>query len=73
MQVSYCIGYIGMTLHYHTITLIPEQQKITLPKSFKKVEPRVIMLSPRRKFYKKHKSTKSNERTRRNSRSSRSF
>ena len=73
MVVSFFIGYVGLTPYYHTIKLVSEQDKITLPKKFKAVQPKVTMLSHRRKFFKKHKPTKSNERTRRNKNSNRSF
>lgn len=73
MKVFFFTGYIGLTAHYHTIELVPEKIKISIPSAFNSKQPKVVMLSPRRKFFKKHKSTKSNERTRRNKNSNRSF
>ena len=66
MKVFLFTGYMGLTAHYHTIELVPEKVKISIPSAFASRQPKVVMLSPRRKFFKKHKSTKSNERTRRN-------
>lgn len=73
MKVFFFIGYVGLTAQYHTIELVPEKSTFSVPSKFNSVQPKVIMLSPRRKFFKKHKSTKSNERTRRNKNSNRSF
>lgn len=62
-RIAYCIGYIGMTLHYHYINLVvPSEGKISnssvVKEKFKSIPPKVIMLSPRRKFFKIHKTKK---------------
>ena len=73
MKVFLFTRYIGLAAYYHTVELVPEKVKISIPSAFNSKQPKVIMLSPRRKFFKKHKATKSNERTRRNKNSNRSF
>ncbi len=61
-KVQFCIGYIGMTLHYHTIYIVVPPKLINpnrpIPKKFDVVQPKEIMLSPRRKFFKVHKTKK---------------
>jgi len=65
-RIAYCIGYIGMTLHYYYVdVVIPTEIKIfnssVVKKKFKPILPKVIMLSPRRKFFKIHKTKKENK------------
>ena len=57
-RIAYCIGYIGMTLHYHYVYLISPNLELSnssvVKEKFKPITPKNIMLSPRRKFHKPH-------------------
>ncbi len=60
-RVDICLGYVGMTLYYHTIFLFDPPASSgtpTVSKKFKTVQSKEIMLSPRRKFFQIHKKNK---------------
>ena len=61
-KITFCIGYVGMTLQYHTIEVVENNtcilQKNIVKEKFKKQEKKNIMLSPRRKFFSVHKPKK---------------
>lgn len=57
-KITFCIGYLGMTLQYHTIEVVENNtcilQKSIVKEKFKRQEKKNIMLSPRRKFFSIH-------------------
>ena len=61
-KITFCIGYVGMTLQYHTIEIVENNtcilQKSIVKEKFKRQEKKNIMLSPRRKFFSVHKPKK---------------
>ena len=61
-KITFCIGYVGMTLQYHTIEVVENNtcilQKSIVKEKFKRQEKKNIMLSPRRKFFSIHKPKK---------------
>ena len=61
-KITFCIGYVGMTLQYHTIEIVENNtcilQKSIVKEKFKRQEKKNIMLSPRRKFFSIHKPKK---------------
>lgn len=61
-KITFCIGYVGMTLQYHTIEVVENNtcilQKSIVKEKFKRQEKKNIMLSPRRKFFSVHKPKK---------------
>ena len=61
-KIIFCIGYVGMTLQYHTIEVVKNNtcilQKNIVKEKFKRQEKKNIMLSPRRKFFSIHKPKK---------------
>ena len=61
-KITFCIGYVGMTLQYHTIEIVEKNthilQESVVKEKFKRQEKKNIMLSPRRKFFSIHKPKK---------------
>lgn len=61
-KITFCIGYVGMTLQYHTIEVVENNtcilQESIVKEKFKRQEKKNIMLSPRRKFFSVHKPKK---------------
>lgn len=61
-KIIFFIGYVGMTLQYHTIEIVENNicilQKSIVKEKFKRQEKKTVMLSPRRKFFSIHKSKK---------------
>ena len=61
-KIIFCIGYVGMTLQYHTIEIVEKNtdilQKSIIKERFKRQEKKTVMLSPRRKFFSIHKPKK---------------
>lgn len=62
-KITFCIGYVGMTLQYHTIEVVENNtcilQESIVKEKFKRQEKKKnIMLSPRRKFFSVHKPKK---------------
>lgn len=58
-KISFCIGYTGMTLQYHTIEIVIPSASISkvgiVKKKFEEKKQKEVMLSPRRKFFQIHK------------------
>ena len=61
-KIIFCIGYVGMTLQYHTIEIVEKNtdilQKSIIKERFKRQEKKTVMLSPKRKFFSIHKPKK---------------
>lgn len=61
-KITFCIGYVGMTLQYHTIEIVEKNthilQESVVKERFKRQEKKTVMLSPRRKFFSIHKPKK---------------
>lgn len=61
-KITFCIGYLGMTLQYHTIEIVEKNthilQESVVKERFKRQEKKTVMLSPRRKFFSIHKPKK---------------
>ena len=61
-KITFCIGYVGITLQYHTIEIVEKNthilQESVVKKRFKRQEKKTVMLSPRRKFFSIHKPKK---------------
>ena len=61
-KITFCIGYVGITLQYHTIEIVEKNthilQESVVKEKFKRQEKKNIMLSPRRKFFSIHKPKK---------------
>ena len=61
-KITFCIGYVGMTLQYHTIEIVEKNthilQESVVKERFKRQEKKTVMLSPRRKFFSVHKPKK---------------
>lgn len=61
-KITFCIGYVGMTLQYHTIEVVENNtcilQESIVKEKFKRQEKKTVMLSPRRKFFSIHKPKK---------------
>ena len=61
-KITFCIGYVGMTLQYHTIEIVENNtcilQKSIVKEKFKRQKKKNIMLSSRRKFFSIHKPKK---------------
>ena len=61
-KITFCIGYVGMTLQYHTIEIVEKNthilQESVVKERFKRQEKKTVMLFPRRKFFSIHKPKK---------------
>ena len=61
-KITFCVGYLGMTLQYHTIEIVKKNthilQESVVKERFKRQEKKTVMLSPRRKFFSIHKPKK---------------
>ena len=61
-KITFCIGYVDMTLQYHTIEIVEKNthilQESVVKERFKRQEKKTVMLSPRRKFFSIHKPKK---------------
>ena len=61
-KITFCIGYVGMTLQYHTIEIVEKNthilQESVVKEKFERQEKKTVMLSPRRKFFSIHKPKK---------------